>query len=82
MHHMGKASIRDLRYNFPEIERRLQRGETIEITRRKRVIARIEPVSGEVPQMPDFLGRMRAIFGKRIIKPSGAELLAQERSRY
>ncbi|HUA34122.1 MAG TPA: hypothetical protein VMA09_10990 [Candidatus Binataceae bacterium] len=79
---MGKASIRDLRYNFPEIERRLQRGETIEITRRKRVIARLEPVMPEVPQMPDFLGRTRAIFGKRVIKPSGAELLARERSRY
>ena len=39
MHHMKQASVRDLRYNFPAVERMLRQGETIEITKRKRVSA-------------------------------------------
>lgn len=39
MYHMKKASVRDLRYNFPKIERALRAGQEIQITKRNRVIA-------------------------------------------
>ena len=81
MHHMKKASIRDLRYNFAEVERLLQEGETVEVTRRKRVIARLEPVKTARPGCPDFAQRMRSIFGRRTMKVTGADLVAQDRSR-
>jgi hypothetical protein len=32
-------------------------------------------------QRPDFLARLRAIYGTRVLNVSGAELLARERSR-
>jgi hypothetical protein len=32
--------------------------------------------------MPDFLGRMKKIFGKKRLKVSGAEQLAAERERF
>jgi hypothetical protein len=32
--------------------------------------------------MPDFLARMRAIFGDRVLEVSGAELIRQDRDRY
>jgi hypothetical protein len=32
--------------------------------------------------MPDFVGRLRAIFGDQTLKISGAELIEQDRSRY
>ena len=79
---MKRASVGDLRYRFPEIERALRAGEEIEITKRKRVIARLLPVSPVVPRRPDFLGRLREIYGDKILKVSGAELLAQERDRF
>jgi antitoxin (DNA-binding transcriptional repressor) of toxin-antitoxin stability system len=83
MYHMRKASVRDLRYRFSEVERLLQEGENIEITKRKRVIAHLLPVSSRVArERPDFLGRLRAIYGAKTLKVSGAELLARERSRY
>ena len=39
MHHMTKASVRDLRYKFRQVEDLLRQGEEIQITKRKRVIA-------------------------------------------
>ena len=44
MHHMKKASVRDFRYRFSEVERLLERGEKIEITKRKEVIGHLLPV--------------------------------------
>ena len=43
MYHMTKASVRDLRYDFKKIERLLLKGEEIQITKRRRVIARLVP---------------------------------------
>jgi antitoxin (DNA-binding transcriptional repressor) of toxin-antitoxin stability system len=80
MHHMKKASVRDLRYRFPEIERTLNQGHAIEITKRKRLIARLVPAGQSAPSaFPDFAARAKKIFGKRKLKISGAELLRRER---
>jgi len=83
MYHMKKASIRDLRYDFKKIERLLLRGEEIQITKRRRVIARLTPEK-EQPSapMPDFLGRLKAIYGDRVLAVSGADLIAEDRDRY
>lgn len=83
MHHMKTATVRDLRYRFSEVESLLQEGEEIQITKRKRVIARLSPVQAKAPRRrPDFLGRLRKIYGGKILKVSGAQLLARERDRY
>jgi antitoxin (DNA-binding transcriptional repressor) of toxin-antitoxin stability system len=80
---MKKASIRDLRYDFKKIERLLHQGEEIQITKRRRVIARLIPESKQAgPVMPDFLDRLRTIYGDKTLKVSGAQLIAQDRSRY
>ncbi len=80
---MKQASVRDLRYNFPAVERMLRQGETIEITKRKKVIGKLMPVApAEKPQLPDFAGRLREIWGNRKLKPSNAELIARDRDRY
>jgi antitoxin (DNA-binding transcriptional repressor) of toxin-antitoxin stability system len=83
MHHMKKASVRDLRYRFSVVEDLLRDGHEIQITKRKRVIARLLPPEPVVPiEMPDFLGRMEKIFGKKRMKVSGAKQLAAERERF
>jgi len=83
MYHMKRATVRDLRYRFPEVELSLREGEEIEVTKRRRVIARLVPVrqAASTSRRPDFLGRLRKIYGSRRLKVSGAELLAQERDR-
>jgi antitoxin (DNA-binding transcriptional repressor) of toxin-antitoxin stability system len=83
MYHMTKASVRDLRYEFKKIERLLLQGEEIQITKRRRVIARLVPEGAEiVKKMPDFRARMSAIFGDKVLAVSGADLLAADRDRY
>ncbi len=59
MHHMKKATIRDLRYNFPQVESWLSRGEEVELTKRGHVLGRIIPgsVNRPKPKMPDFAAR-------------------------
>jgi antitoxin (DNA-binding transcriptional repressor) of toxin-antitoxin stability system len=80
---MVQRSVRDLRYRFNELEILLEQGEEIEITKHKRVIARLLPVAPAAPpRRPDFLARLRAIYGDRILSITGAELLAEERERF
>jgi len=83
MYHMKKASIRDLRYGFRKIERLLHQGEEIQITKRRRVIARLVPEGDAgVVQLPDFLARLRSIYGEKPLPVTGAELIAEDRNRY
>jgi antitoxin (DNA-binding transcriptional repressor) of toxin-antitoxin stability system len=83
MYHMKKASVRDLRYAFKKIERLLHQGEEIQITKRRRVIARLVPENTEAArETPDFLARLRSIYGDKVLAVSGAELISSDRSRY
>jgi antitoxin (DNA-binding transcriptional repressor) of toxin-antitoxin stability system len=81
--HMRKASVRDLRYAFKKIERLLHQGEEIQITKRRRVIARLVPEGAEsAAQVPDFMGRLRATYGDKALSVSAAELVSEDRDRY
>ncbi len=74
--------MRDLRYAFKKIERLLHQGEEVHITKRRRVSARLVPENGRTAgPMPDFLERLRSIYGDKILRVSGAELIAQDRDR-
>ena len=80
MNHMKKATVRDLRYRFSAVEDLLREGEEIHITKRKRVIARLLPPKPSPPKaLPDFLARLKKIFGKKRLKVSGADLIAMDR---
>ena len=77
---MKTASVQDLRYRFKRIERLLHQAEEIQITKRGRVIARLIPESAEGQRvMPDFLARLRAIYGDTVLAVSGAELVSSDR---
>ena len=82
MHHMRKATVRQLRYRFSEIEDLLREGEEIQITKRQRVIGRLVPAKVRTPsRSPDFLGRLKKIYRGSPLDVSGAELLSRERDR-
>jgi antitoxin (DNA-binding transcriptional repressor) of toxin-antitoxin stability system len=80
---MRNASVRDLRYRFPEIEKMLLEGEEIAITKRKRVIARLAPERPAAPAaLPDFMARLKKIYGNKKLKVTGAEIIRADRDRY
>ena len=83
MHHMKRATVRDLRYRFPKVEDLLREGEEVQVTKRGRVVARlVPPVPPASAKRPNFLGRLKKIYGNKLLKVSGAELLARERRRF
>ena len=82
MHHMRTATVRDLRYRFREVESLLREGEEIQITKRKRVIARLVPAKAAVPsRRPDFMARLKKLYRGKPLKVSGAELVSRDRER-
>jgi hypothetical protein len=61
----------------------MRKSEEIRITRYGRIIARPVPESAEAAkEVPDFLARVRWIYGGKMLVVSGAELVSSDRSRY
>jgi antitoxin (DNA-binding transcriptional repressor) of toxin-antitoxin stability system len=82
MYHMRTISVRDLRYDFKSVERILLEGEEVQITKRRRAIARLVPEPAPLPVMPDFMGQLRAIYGSECSPTTGAEIVRWDRDRY
>lgn len=84
MYHMKTVTVRDLRYDFPKVERMLREGKPLRITKRGKVIAKLEPddgsgiAPGRAP-LPDFEARMRENYGDKVFEVSGAELISADR---
>ncbi len=79
---MKSATVRDLRYHFSQIEARLQKGEEVEIRKRRRVIAKLLPVRPKREGYPDFAAIRKEIFGDKKVRQTGTDLVAEERDRY
>jgi len=76
---MKSVSVRDLRYDFPKVEEMLRSGEEIRITKRRKVIARLTPEPTDRPPLPDFLAQMKEIFGDKVLKVTGAQIISEDR---
>jgi antitoxin (DNA-binding transcriptional repressor) of toxin-antitoxin stability system len=78
---MPSVNIRQLR-DTRRLKAWLQAGKTVEVRERNRILGRIVPESSppEPDEWPDFAGRVKKIFGKRVLP--GADLVIKERGRY
>ena len=82
---MKTATVRDLRYHFSAVEHLLREGVEIQITKRKRVIARLSPVRPPLAtseRRPNFLARLQKLYGSQRLRVTGAQRLIEERNRY
>jgi prevent-host-death family protein len=82
MSNMGKSiSIRELQQNLKRVMARVERGEVVEVTRRRRPVARLSPIRASRPlsAWPDLDQRARDVFGDRIIAPGASEILIEGR---
>jgi antitoxin (DNA-binding transcriptional repressor) of toxin-antitoxin stability system len=79
---MRKATVRDLRYHFREIEARLNKGEEIELYKRQKMIGRLLPVRLKAEAYPDFSVLRRRIFGAKKARKTGTDLVSEERGAY
>ena len=71
----SSVSVRELQQNLKRVIARVERGETVEVTRRQRPVARLSPVRapGPLSAWPDLDARARAVFGRRVVTPGGAD---------
>jgi prevent-host-death family protein len=75
------VSVRELQQNLKRVMARVERGETVEVTRRDRPVARLTPATsaGPVSDWPDLEARTRRVFGDRVISPGGSEAVVDSR---
>jgi prevent-host-death family protein len=83
MSDMAKStvSVRELQQNLKSVMARVEGGQEIEVTRRRRPVARLAPVRARVtPQpWPDLDARARSVFGDRVITPSVVDVVIEGR---
>jgi len=76
MFNMKTASIRDVRHHFNRVLEWVADGEEVDITHRRRPVARLVPVPRRktVPsRMPNVSARLEKVFGRKVISEKEME---------
>ena len=63
---MKTATVRDLRNHFPRVAAWIEDGQSVQITKSGKVIARLVPAGSKTPRkfkMPDIMERLERTFG-------------------
>jgi prevent-host-death family protein len=82
MARISTVSMRELQQNLKQVMQRVERGQVVEVTRRRRAVARLSPLTGKdgpASPWPDLEARARAVFGDRVIAPSASEVVVADR---
>ena len=82
MSKIATISIRELQQNLKQVMERVERGQVVEVTRRRRAVARLSPLvdkSGPASPWPDLNARARTVFGARLVTPSGSDVVIEDR---
>ena len=76
---MKTATVAELRNEFPKIARWLAAGEVVQITRRGKHIANLQPADRSEPgSRPDFAARLNELYGEHCA-PDTVDLLNVDR---
>lgn len=69
---MKTATVRQLRHDFGSVLDWIEEGEAVRISKRGRIIALLSPPPRPKPpkarKRPDFLGRLRRIYGDKVLQ--------------
>ncbi|MGH7802916.1 MAG: type II toxin-antitoxin system Phd/YefM family antitoxin [Candidatus Binatia bacterium] len=78
---MKSVTVRELQQNIGRVLDRVERGEVIEVTRRRRPIARLSPAAKPDKPLPwpDLERRTREVFGNRTFSPGLSEQIVRDR---
>jgi antitoxin (DNA-binding transcriptional repressor) of toxin-antitoxin stability system len=76
---METVTVRELQKNLKSALVRVQRGATLSVTRRRKVVAQLGPAKATTSSKPwpDLRARAESVLGKRVLKSGAAdEILA------
>jgi len=75
------VSMRELQQQLKRIVTRVERGETVGLTKRRQLVAHIVPARRSQPAAPwpDLAKRAHGVFGNRMVRPSPSDELIADR---
>jgi antitoxin (DNA-binding transcriptional repressor) of toxin-antitoxin stability system len=77
---MKTVDVRNLQHHLGQYLDIVERGETLEIRRRKKVIARIEPAGQDAPvRWPDVRERVELLYPDGPVVPTASDVLYEDR---
>ncbi len=78
---MRVVNIRDFQHHLADYMDQVEAGETIEIRRRRKVIARIVPCVENLPaeSWPDLVSRLSSLYPDGPVEPAASDILYQAR---
>lgn len=82
---MKQVSVRELQQNIRRVLQSVEAGEIVEVTRRRKPIARLTPARADAAEpaaWPDLAARTKAVFGTRTIRPAPSQQVATDRGRW
>jgi len=77
---MKTASIRELKHTTSTVLGWVAAGETVEVRRRNHPVAVLSPPkrAGRIVT-PDFLGRLRSVYGTTVLPVTGTAIISESR---
>lgn len=78
------VSVRELQQNLKRVLARVERGQIVEVTRRRRPVARLTPAPavGPVEPWPDLDARAREVFGDRVLGTAATDAIDEGRGKW
>jgi antitoxin (DNA-binding transcriptional repressor) of toxin-antitoxin stability system len=77
---MKHATIREIKHETSRVMSMVESGQSVEIRRRSKPIAILSPVvSQQAPAMPDFMARLRDIYGDQVLETTHTDLISEAR---
>ena len=79
---MKTTNIRELKHATSTVLEWVEQGESVEITRRNKVVAIISPPPRPRPKKivrPDYEARLKSIFGDRVLPTTATKLMDYDR---
>ena len=79
---MKSTTVRELKHATTKVLSWVARGETVEVRRRNQPVARLSPLPRQTTiRRPDFLTRLKATYGRKILRSTGSDLISESRGR-
>jgi antitoxin (DNA-binding transcriptional repressor) of toxin-antitoxin stability system len=77
---MKHATIREIKNETSRVLSMVESGQSVEIRRRSKPIAILSPVGNQPsPVMPDFMARLRDIYGDNVLETTHTVLISEAR---
>ena len=77
---MKATTVRELKHETSKVLSWVARGETVEVRRRDEPVARLSPPERRTPiRRPDFLARLKAAYGAKVLRSTGTDVVSGSR---